>query len=214
MIRNVTVLKPDNRLRPPFLFEAKYTRKNSISNWDLFFKAVVKEFREGIGSIERDTLEEFQMELVEDIVMWLRHLIVGKNFSRGNARAIEELLADVAWYGVVGWEKIKPFFDDIQRGFDKLHNLWREDRDMKLEVEIALHREKLKKHRELILKDVPSPERDKFSQIVMKSKRTNEGKIIYSDVARRCKTEFTQGIAGRKVDDKFAKELCKVWNLK
>jgi len=110
-----------------------------------------------------------------------------------------------------------PRFDDLRRGLNKFHELWDEERAEKLALKFELTRREYEKRKREILKSVPSPERERFEQIVARAKRfkwgKNKGKIVYSDVARRCKGEFPQGIAGRRIDDKYAKELCELWEI-
>ena len=56
-------------------------------------------------------------------------------------------------------------------------------------------------------------EKAKFAEITASAKRTRKGKLIYSDAARKARKGFPAGILGRKVDDKYARELCKALKI-
>lgn len=111
------ILKHD-KTKHFFDFKALYTRKDTVNNWEIFFDAVKKEFEEKFGKLQHDTIEEYQNEVVNDIIMWLAHLMANKEFTRGDARAIEELLNSLTWYGIAAEEK---YIDRIPR--NKTHYL-------------------------------------------------------------------------------------------
>lgn len=111
--RKRIILKSVSPLATPIAFSSIYTRDENVKNWEDFFNCVRKEFIEKFGKIEQDTIEEYQFDKINMMIVWLRHLVAMNKYDRGNARAIEELLTNVTWYEIAGEEKFKDRFRKI-----------------------------------------------------------------------------------------------------
>jgi hypothetical protein len=107
--RNIT-LKSATPLAEHVMFKGLYTRNNNVNGWQSFFAAVEKEFKEKYGQVEKDTIEQFQLEEINRILMWINHLLADRKYSRGDARAIEELMRAVTWHEIAGEEKFRERF--------------------------------------------------------------------------------------------------------
>lgn len=109
--------------------------------------------------------------------------------------------------------ELSVYYEDIKRALDRQHSMWNEERTKVWELEQKLRKLTVQEHKKRILRNAPSEERERFSNIVKKAKRTSDGRIVFADVERRCRNEFPRGITGRNIDDKYAKELCKLWEI-
>lgn len=109
--------------------------------------------------------------------------------------------------------KTKEDWDDLMNALSSQRDLWNDERFERWKLERELKQVKLEEQKKRILRDAPLEDRERFTQIAMKAKRTKGSKIVFSDVERRCKIIFPAGIAGRHIDDKYAKELCELWKI-
>ncbi|MGD1044719.1 MAG: hypothetical protein ABR936_05225 [Bacteroidota bacterium] len=90
-------------------------------------------------------------------------------------------------------------FNDLKKAFEHLHEMWNDSRRTIADFKIQLMQKRLK--------DISDTDKKTFIAIIQQARRTNEGKLIYSDVSRKAKKELPNGIGGRQLDDKYCKEL-------
>jgi hypothetical protein len=104
--------------------------------------------------------------------------------------------------------KIKDEFRAWRRGSRALHRDWWKLKDLvvDLQQELRARCPEIDRHLEREVKQ-------RFSKIVREAKRTRKRKLVMSDLSRRAQLAFPKGIRGRKLDDKYCKELCKKFNL-
>jgi hypothetical protein len=96
----------------------------------------------------------------------------------------------------------KSFYEEFQsylKATDLLNDMRKEDNIKILQLQIQLKQKQLE--------GISDTDKNKFIAIVKQAKRTKEGKLVWSDVSRKAKKELPNGINGRKLDDKYCKEL-------
>jgi hypothetical protein len=88
---------------------------------------------------------------------------------------------------------------DLKKAFDKLHDMWNEERFKKAEFENQIMRNRLN--------NISDTDKKDFIEIAKQAKKTKDGKLIMSDLSEKAIKRLPQGINGRKLDDKYCKML-------
>lgn len=105
--KEIVVLLSVEPLSSPFFLTSgilrRTTRKASVQSWEDFFKELRRAFTQGSG----ETIEKYQHELLASMLDWLRWLVCTEPFTRGKARAIEEVMTDFCAYVVAEAEKFR-----------------------------------------------------------------------------------------------------------
>lgn len=117
---NVVVLKGKQTATPPFYLSdkilGKTTRKENVQSWDAFFVELRKAWKLKVDlkawrtAGRGNTIEKRQREKLSKIINWLDWLHGNEPFSRGRARAIEELMQNFSWFVVLEGEKFRDKF--------------------------------------------------------------------------------------------------------
>lgn len=106
------VLTSSNPTAKPFYLDNKVlkktTRKLTVRGWDAFFGELSRAWRMKVR--RGNTIEGQQRQTVNEIIEWLRWLIGGQPFSRGRARAVEELMQHISWLVLLEGEKFRDKF--------------------------------------------------------------------------------------------------------
>jgi hypothetical protein len=101
-------------------------------------------------------------------------------------------------------EPLESENNDLKKAFDKLHDMWNEERFKKAEFENQIMRNRSN--------DISDTDKKDFIEIAKQAKKTKEGKLIMSDLSKKAMKKLPQGINGRRLDDKYCRILVDKWN--